>query len=237
MIAVTGRKGGIGKSTITANLAAELAALGHTVAVLDTDPQQSLVAWGRLGTGLLATCVTAVETTHPERFQAAVRAAAQTAARVLIDTPPGFADPALLAALLADVVLLPAGPSPLDMLAAREALTRDARTQRGGSKPVIRFVPSKVQAHTTLSRDLVASLAGFGEPVLPAIGQRVAVAEAALHGLTVREYAPNSTAHAECIALAHAVEEVLSLCPAQPDSRTSPPGSPRPRPSRPPRRR
>lgn len=115
IIAVTGRKGGIGKSTITANLAAELAALGRTVAVLDTDPQQSLVAWARLGTGFLATCVTAVETTHPERFQAAVRAAAQTAARVLIDTPPGFADPALLAALLADVVLLPAGPSPLDI--------------------------------------------------------------------------------------------------------------------------
>jgi ATP-binding protein involved in chromosome partitioning len=37
IIAVTGRKGGIGKSTITANLAAELAALGQTVAVLDTD--------------------------------------------------------------------------------------------------------------------------------------------------------------------------------------------------------
>jgi chromosome partitioning protein len=218
IIAVTGRKGGIGKSTLTANLAAEFAALGQTVAVLDTDPQQSLVAWARLGTGFLATCVRAVETTHPERFQAAVRTAAQTATRVLIDTPPGFADPALLAALLADLVLLPAGPSPLDMLAAREALalTRAARAQRGGQTPLIRFVPSKVQAHTTLSRDLAASLAGFGELVLPAIGQRVAVAEAALHGLTVREYAPGSAAHAEFVALAHAVEEVLSLCLAKP---------------------
>lgn len=89
------------------------------------------------------------------------------------------------------------------------ALTRDARTQRGGSKPVIRFVPSKVQAHTTLSRDLATSLAGLGEAVLPAIGQRVAVAEAALHGLTVREHVPNSVAHTEFMALAHAVEEIL----------------------------
>lgn len=207
IIAITGRKGGIGKSTLTANLAAELAALGQTVAVLDTDPQQSLVAWAGLGAGFLATCVTAVETTHPERFQAAVRAAAQTATRVLIDTPPGFADPALLA----DLVLLPAGPSPLDMLAAREALalTRDARAQRGGQAPRIRFVPSKIQAHTTLSRDLATSLAGFGEPVLPALGQRVAVAEAALHGLTIREYAPESLAHAEIRAVAQAVEEIL----------------------------
>ena len=43
IIAITGRKGGIGKSTITANLAAELVALGRSVAVLDTDPQKSLV--------------------------------------------------------------------------------------------------------------------------------------------------------------------------------------------------
>ena len=219
ILAITGRKGGIGKSTLTANLAAEFAALGHTVAVLDTDPQQSLVAWAGLGTGVLSTCVEAVDTAHPERFQATVRTAASAAARVLIDTPPGFADPALLAALLADLVLLPAGPSPLDMLAAREALalTREARDQRGGQWPLIRFVPSRVQVHTNLSRDLATSLAGFGEPVLPAIGLRVAVAEAALHGLTIREYTPGSVAHEEFTALAHALEEIHHSCRAKSD--------------------
>jgi len=211
VIAVTGRKGGIGKSSLSANLAVEFAALGYPVAVLDTDPQQSLVAWAGLGPGLLAQLVQAVDTAQPERFRATVAAAQQTAARVVIDTPPGFADPALLAALLADLVLLPAGPSPLDLLAAREAvaLAHDARTQRRGRKPLIRLVPSRVQAQTKLSRELAASLARFGEPVLPAIGQRVTVAEAALSGLTVREYAPGSPAHAEFAALARAVEEVL----------------------------
>jgi MinD-like ATPase involved in chromosome partitioning or flagellar assembly len=41
--------------------------------------------------------VEAVDTTHPERFRARVQASAKTADHVLIDTPPGFADPALLA--------------------------------------------------------------------------------------------------------------------------------------------
>jgi cellulose biosynthesis protein BcsQ len=96
-----------------------------------------------------------VDAMHARQFRAAVEAAGGRAARVLIDTPPGFSDPALLAALCADLVLLPAGPSPLDILAAaRDALAvaREARTQRGGDKPLIRFVPSMV-TRTTLGRD------------------------------------------------------------------------------------
>ena len=211
IVAVTGRKGGIGKSTITANLAAELLALGHKVIVLDTDPQQSLVAWAGLGDGVLSTCVEAVDTANPEKFKDRVLRAAKSADRVLIDTPPGFADPALLASLLADVVLLPAGPSPLDIMAAREALelTKEARAQRHNRKPMIRFIPSKVLAQTNLGRDLKASLEGLGEKALPTICQRIAVAEAALSGLTISEYANGSTAHMEFTALAKALEEVI----------------------------
>lgn len=211
IVAVTGRKGGIGKSTITANLASELIELGYKVVVLDTDPQQSLVAWAGLGDGVLSTCVEAVDTAKPEKFREYVERAAKKADRVLIDTPPGFADPALLASLLADVVLLPAGPSPLDIMAAREALelTKEARTQRNGRKPLIRFIPSKVLANTNLGRDLKASLEGLGEKALPTICQRIAVAEAALSGLTIREYAKGSPAHTEFMSLAKALEEVI----------------------------
>src|ERR1035438_5751998 len=211
VIAITGRKGGIGKSTITANVAAEFVAQRRTVVVLDADPQKSLVAWSQLGEGILSRCVEPIETEHPERFRAAVRAKAQAADVVLIDTPPGFADPALLAALVADVVLLPAGPSPLDLLAVREALAlaHDVRKQRNDGKPIIRFVPSKGLPTTTLGRDLRASLEELGEKVLPAINQRIAVAESALSGLTVGEYAPGSLAHMEFQTLTKAIGELL----------------------------
>lgn len=211
IIAIAGRKGGIGKTTITGNLAGELSAMGRKVAVLDTDPQKSLIKWASLGEGLLSRKVIALDTSHPRRFKSQVETVARVADRVLIDTPPGFADPALLSGLLANLVLMPAGPSPLDIIAAREALEviRRARDRRGNGLPIIRLVPSKVVGGTAMGRDLPATLESLGEPVLPAIGQRVALAECALSGLTIREYAKGSAAHKEFVALARAVEEVL----------------------------
>lgn len=212
IIAITGRKGGIGKSTVTANLAAEFVAMGLSVAVLDTDPQKSLKEWAGLGDGILADLVQAVDVQHHEHFMEEVEKARLRADRVLIDTPPGFADPALMAALVADLVLLPAGPSALDIMAVKDAMeiARQARKERGGDKPRIRFIPSKVVARTKLSAELPASLEAMGEPVLPGIGQRTVVAEATLSGLTVREFARSSHATEEFEALARAVEEVLA---------------------------
>jgi len=211
VIAITGRKGGIGKSTITANIAAELLILGRSVVIVDTDPQRSLIAWATLGDGVLRDIVQAVEVTSPGQFRAAVRKAAAGADRVLIDTPPGFADPALLASLAADLVLLPCGPSPLDIMAVRDALdlARQARQERGGNLPAIRFIPSKVTTGTRLGRGLADTLAEMGEPVLPPIGQRAATAEAALTGMTVREFAEGSPAQLEFAALAAAIEEAI----------------------------
>jgi chromosome partitioning protein len=211
VIAITGRKGGIGKSTVTANLAAEFVAMGKSVVVLDTDPQKSLKEWAGLGDGVLASLVEAVDIEHPEHFTEAVAKASARADIVLIDTPPGFADPALLAALLSDLVLLPAGPSALDIMAVRDAMeiARQAQSERKNGKPLIRFVPSKVVARTKLSVELPGSLAAMGEPVLPGIGQRTVVAEATLSGLTVREFARTSHAAEEFETLARAVEELV----------------------------
>jgi chromosome partitioning protein len=44
-ITVAQQKGGSGKTTIAANLAVALIQRGHSVAVLDTDPQGSLGRW------------------------------------------------------------------------------------------------------------------------------------------------------------------------------------------------
>ena len=209
IVAVAGRKGGIGKSTIVGNLAAEFAAMGQTVAILDADPQHSLVAWAEQGEGMLAHSVKKVSPSDALRTLA--RNAEKEADIVLIDTPPGAPETAYQAALAADLMLLPCGPSPLDMFALKETLTLSlkARAERRSKKPRIRFVPSKVLANTNLGRGLASSLKNMGKKVLPAIGQRVVVAEAVASGLTVAEYAPNSPAHEEFRELAKAVQKVL----------------------------
>jgi chromosome partitioning protein len=212
IIAVAGRKGGIGKSTIAGNLAAEFAAMGYSVVALDADPQHSLAAWAAQGEGMLAGCVEKVKAAGAETLRARAREAQKEADIVLIDTPPGTPAVAYQAALAADLVLLPCGPSPLDLFALKEALALalKARAERRSKRPRIRFVPSKVLANTNLGKSLHSSLKDMGKKVLPAIGQRVAVAEAVADGLTVREYAPGSAAHEEFQKLAKAVDKIAS---------------------------
>jgi chromosome partitioning protein len=212
IIAVAGRKGGIGKSTIVGNLAAEFAAMGYSVIALDADPQHSLAGWAAQGAGMLAGCVEKVNAAGAETLKARAREAQKEADIVLIDTPPGTPAVAHQAALAADLMLLPCGPSPLDLMALKEALALalKARAERRSKRPRIRFVPSKVLANTNLGKSLHSSLKDMGKKVLPAIGQRVAVAEAVAEGLTVREYAPGSPAHEEFEKLARAVDKIAS---------------------------
>ena len=210
IIAIAGRKGGIGKSTIAGNLAAEFAAMKRSVRVLDADPQHSLVAWVAQGNGMLVGVVEKVEG-GAGALRARARQAEKDADIVLIDTPPGAPDVSYQAAMAADLMLLPCGPSPLDLFALKEALSLalKARAERRSKKPRIRFVPSKVLMSTNLGRGLASSLKDMGRKVLPAIGQRIVVAEAVASGLTVAEFAPNSAAHEEFRELAKSVDKVL----------------------------
>ncbi len=211
VIVIAGRKGGIGKSTITGNLAAEFAAMGQTVIALDADPQHSLMEWARQGDGMLSRCVETVDRSTPSAIQTRLRASAEAADIVLVDTPPGIPDVAYQTMLVADLVLLPCGPSPLDLFPLKDSLAMalKARAERRSRRPRIRFVPSKVLKNTNLGRELADSLEKMGKKVLPGIGQRIVVAEAVLSGLTVREYAPGSVAEEEFAALAKAVNKIL----------------------------
>jgi chromosome partitioning protein len=202
----------VGKSTIAGNLAAEFDAMGLSVILVDADPQHSLADWAAQGAGLLARCVQKVNRGRPEELRVGAKAASKAVDVVLIDTPPGMPETAYQAAMVADLVLLPCGPSPLDLFALKEALSLalKARAERRNKKPRIRFVPSKVLRNTNLGRGLSSSLEKMGKKVLPAIGQRVVVAEAVASGLTVREYAPNSAAQAEFAELAKAVHKIAT---------------------------
>ena len=62
------------------------------------------------------------QTIPPGPPPASMPGARNSSDRVLLNYPPGLPDIGLMAALVADVALLPVTPSPLDVIASKKAL-------------------------------------------------------------------------------------------------------------------
>jgi ATPases involved in chromosome partitioning len=193
IVAIVQQKGGCGKTTITGNLVGELLRAERSVFAFDLDDQKSLTRWARRGQGVLHDRVQAMAINKQLRasFRAAVHATA--ADYVLLDCPPGFADPALEASLIAQLALIPVGPSTSDIDSAVETHFELRSAQKINPALQIAFVPTLLD-RTAFSRDLPAFLGRYGAPVLPGITRLVANIEAYTQGLTVRECAPPARA-------------------------------------------
>ena len=208
IIAVVGRKGGVGKTTVSVHLAGEFAARGILVHLVDSDPQGSAAQWAAPGNLRLPVEHLPVTVDRLKPWVERVRTVAADV--MILDCPPHL-DAALGAAVgLADLAVLPCGPSGLDMMAMGEvlAVVRQAREYRAG-KPAALIVPNRVDRRTSEGREIVAELAKLGEPVGPALAYRSAFVRAFNTGDTVGAFAPGSMADTEVKALADAIEGAL----------------------------
>jgi chromosome partitioning protein len=137
VITVASRKGGSGKSTLTANLAAFAERASRRCLLIDADPQGSLSLWHHLR-----------NTGEPQLRKASrgiehvVAAASEMGFEwVFIDTPPqmtGIVGDAIRAATL---VIIPARPSVFDLDAVKETIAF-ARVRRKPYAVVINGAPA-----------------------------------------------------------------------------------------------
>ncbi len=205
IISVMNQKGGCGKTTIAVNLAAIMKSSGLNTIVLDADPQLSASRWAKQGGDAFPLAIHPLDMTKGARkVKTDIRELAQSADVIVIDCPPELREPAMLASLLADMVLVPVTPSPLDIWAAEAAteLAQDARELNGNNKPLVVLVPSKTNSQTVIAKDLGKTLASLEGQVAPVnIVQRVVLAECVIAGSTIDRYAPNSPAFREMQAL------------------------------------
>lgn len=202
VVAVAQRKGGAGKSTLAANLAAAFAGLGEGVALLDTDPQKTLTHWhaARQAAGPKAHALH-FEAPSGWRVPGACDKLRRSHDIVLLDTPPHDDTDARIAIRAADLVLVPLQPSAADLWAMGATLEL-ARAEKRPAALTLNRVP----AQGKVGAEVAAALRKQGLTLLEApLGNRSGFATAFAAGLGVTEAAPRSVAADEVRALALAV--------------------------------
>lgn len=202
VITVAQQKGGAGKTTLTANLAAAWAP-SCRVALLDIDPQRSLTRWHTIRAGA-ARARGAVHLSEVAgwRLAAELDRLRQGHDIVIIDSPPQIETDAKLAIRGADLVLVPVQPSLPDLWAAEGTLKLATSERRAA-----RIVLNRAQASGSLRDQVVAQIEAAGSPRFEtALGNRIGFANAFALGLGVSETAPKSVAAVELLALVAEIE-------------------------------
>lgn len=190
VIVVANPKGGVGKSTLSTNLAGYFAASGEWVALADLDRQQSAHAWLDIRpAGLPAIEAWDINLDSPQKPPKGLE-------QVVIDTPAGVHGNRLDVALqLADRVIVPLQPSMFDILATRDFLDRLAKekaVRKGSIK--IGIVGMRVDARTKSADQLHRFVDGLGLPVLGYIRDTQNYVQLAAQGLTLWDVTPSRVA-------------------------------------------
>jgi chromosome partitioning protein len=187
------QKGGAGKTTVLAHLAAAWAAAGRTVAVIDLDPQRSLTRWA----GLRDDPAIAVVESKDYRAGSDIKAAKKTYDFVLVDCP-GAASSLLESAIReSDLVIAPCQPSVMDVWALETVIATAKRLKRP-----IRILLNRMPARLGSLEEVLAAL-GDSRALLLAtqLGNRNGFSKAMLTGRTAPELGERSTAAAETYGL------------------------------------
>lgn len=207
VISVLNQKGGVGKTTLSINLAAALKAADHSVLLVDADPQGSSMDWAaaREAEPLFSVVGYAKPTIH--------KAVADIGAGkdfVIIDGAPRVTDLARSCIMASDLVLIPVQPSPYDIWASQEIV--DLIKEAAAYKPELQaaFIINRKIPNTAIGRDVEGALAEFELPVIETtIDQRVIFAESAAGGISVMEQDAKSQAAKEITTLAQNVLNML----------------------------
>ena len=199
-IALLQQKGGSGKTTTSVNLVGGLRELGHKVLLADMDKDKP-DAWSwAIKSQSMQDLAHQIDEKQAREQISILKGQCDY---LVIDTPPNFQTAALKAALLADLVVIPAAPSGMDLSGLLEA--KDLAMT--AARPYM-LLGNRIAKNTTMSKSLLNVLDEDGSAFNVAIPQSVKFVEAEAEGMYIGEYAPETDPH---IATRRLAKEVIEL--------------------------
>jgi chromosome partitioning protein len=184
VVVVANPKGGVGKSTISTNVAGYFASTGHSVMLGDADRQQSSRLWLNLRPA-------AARPIQPwDIGPDLIAKPPKGTTHVVLDTPAGlhgwrFRD----VMKMADKIIVPLQPSVFDIFATR-AFLDELASNRDAMKADIGIVGMRVDARTIAADKLHEFVDSLGLPVLGYLRDTQNYIHLAARGLTVFDVAP-----------------------------------------------
>lgn len=185
IVVVANPKGGVGKSTLSTNVAGYFARKGHSVMLGDADRQQSSALWLKLRPPEARP----IQTWDVSKDL--IARPPKDVTHVVLDTPAGLNGGRLKDVLkLADKVLVPLQPSIFDIYATRDFLDELAESRRA-DKLQVGIVGMRVDMRTISADKLGEFLTGLGLPVLGALRDTQNYVHMAARGLTLFDVTPS----------------------------------------------
>lgn len=209
IISVTSLKGGVGKSTVSQNLAVCFAHAGYKVCIFDVDTNQSAIHWSGLRPDE-APSIPVFGQPDGIELSKNVKVISRDYEIVIIDGTPSLNKVTSKIILLADLLLIPILASGLDMWATKQFLERyqDAVEEKERAIPAY-FLLNQFQQNTNLAKEVKEVLEETIIPVLEtSLKNRTAYREAVIKGLGVVEY-KDEKAKVETVALFNELTKII----------------------------
>jgi cellulose biosynthesis protein BcsQ len=208
VIVFASRKGGTGKSTLAAHLAAHVHRPTRPCLLIDADPQGSLTLWQRLrdsGEPPLKNGLRGVGSI----LQAAEREGIEW---VFIDTPPLVSVAVTELIRAATLVIIPARPSIFDLNAVKETISAVRRLRRPYAIVLNATPPKRMDEESPMVTFARENLAGLEAPVWSGqITHRANFSLALAEGEGAKEYEESSHAADEIARLWTAIEKSVKV--------------------------
>ncbi|WP_144394283.1 ParA family protein [Pleionea sediminis] len=215
VIAIAQAKGGVGKSTLCANLATTFGDVGDTL-VIDCDPpQNSLLAWHKVREDIYEeTGLTVMKADKPSELLNLLEKEEKNFSYILLDGPPHINPMTRTMTAVSGLVLIPMAPSPVEVWSFEQMDALIGESKSINPKAESRLCWTRVRKRVRSSEYLIEEVRKGSQvkPFACQLTQRVAYLDSFAEGLSVYEW-PDTVARAEIWSLFSVVQRLLKKCP------------------------